>query len=171
MNGHNLPNKLSKTAKKLLRRTEENLTPLMKQRRDQFIAEYLVDWRGPAAWIRSGGSPNSAAKMAYELLREPYVTRKIREQVDAMEEANLINRNRILAGLVREANYQGVGASHGARVSAYHVLAKILGMEAPVKVEAQVSCGVMLIPAGTSVDNWERDAIDVQAQLKADVRK
>lgn len=161
-------NPLSKTAKKLLRRTEENLTPVMKQRRDAFINEYLVDWNGPNAWIRSGGSPNSATKMAYELLREPYVMKKIREVVDAMEEANLINRNRILAGLVREANYMGMSASHSARVSAWNSLAKILGMEAPTEVKH--SGGVMLVPIAASVDQWENNAEAAQRQLKADVR-
>lgn len=154
-----------------MRRTEENLTPTMRFRRDAFIAEYLVDWSGPMAWIRSGGSPNSAAKMAYELLREPYVTRKIRECIDSLEEAKIINRNRILAGLVREANYQGIGASHGARVSAYSVLAKILGMEAASKVEVDHKGGVMLVPFTPSVDEWERNAIEAQATLKTDVRK
>ncbi len=154
--------------KALLRMTEENLTPRMKARRDAFIAEYLVDWSGPNAMIRSGGSPSTACKLARQYLHEPYVAKKIRECIDALEEAGLINRKRVLAGLVREANYHGIGASHGARVSAYGVLAKILGMEAAQKVDVKV--GVMVVPMAATPEDWEKQAIEGQAKLKSDVR-
>lgn len=162
---------MSFNAPKTIKKTEEAMTPLEKANRDRFINEYLVDWRGPQAWIRAGGSESNASIKARELLKEPYVARKIREQVDLIEQSQLINRNRVLAGLVREANYLGVGASHSARVAAYTVLAKILGMEASIKVDHEIRGGVMLIPAGVPVEDWEKNAIDVQSQLKLDVRK
>lgn len=160
----------SKTSRKLAARTEDRLTPAMKDRRDRFIAEYLVDFHGPNAILRSGGASSTAAKMAYEFLREPYVTRRIREVIDSMEEADLINRKRILAGLIREANYTGIGASHGARVSAYSKLASILGMDAPQKVQHQVSGGVMVIPVTANLSDWETVAEQKQLALKEDVR-
>jgi Terminase small subunit len=154
-------------------RTEENITPKMKEKRDRFIAEYLVDFNGVHAYIRSGGPATTAAKMSCQFLKEPYVLKKIRETIDALEEANIINRKRILAGLVREANYAGIGASHGARVSAYAKLATILGMDAPIKIDAKVKVagGVMLVPMPSNPDDWEKAAVQKQLELKNEVTK
>lgn len=164
------PNPNSQTAKKLKRFTEEFMLehPDMKERRDRFIAEYLVDFNGALAYIRAGGPCTTASKMSSQYLREPYVARKIRECIDSLEEAKLINRKRVLAGLVREANYMGIGASHSARVSAYSKLASILGMDAPVKVDAKVKFagGVMLVPFTADPIEWEKKAIEAQKKLK-----
>ncbi len=161
----------SQSKERMARRTEENLTLRMKERRDRFIAEYLVDFKGPEAIIRSGGSSTTAQKMASQFLHEPYVLKKIRETIDILEEKNIINRQRVLAGLVREANYQGIGASHGARVSAYSKLASILGMDAPLKVEGRFAHGVMLVPLPQSNEEWEKVAEHAQEVLKGEVKK
>jgi hypothetical protein len=153
---------------KIQRRTEENLSPFEKERRDRFIAEYLVDFCGSQAWLRAGFAPKYRYQGASTMLSEPYVAARIREAIDAAEESNLINRNRIIAGLVREANFLGINASHSARVTAFNVLAKILGLEAPQKIEH--SGGVMLCPMTMKMDDWERTAIETQAKLKANVR-
>jgi phage terminase small subunit len=163
-------------SQRLSRRTEENLTPRMKAMRDRFIAEFLVDWSGPNAYIRAGGPASTAAKMASEYLREPYVTKKIYEVLESMEEAEIISRKKVLAGLIREAHYQGIGASHGARVSAWSKLANILGMEqVNVRVEGNVDHnvrgGVMVVPVVPGTDAWEQLASNTQKQLKEDVRK
>lgn len=161
----------SQSKERIARRTEENLTPKMKERRDRFIAEYLVDFNGPRAIIRAGGSYTTAEKISSQFLHEPYVLKKIRETIDLLEEKNIINRQRVLAMLVREANYTGQGASHGARVSAASKLASILGMDAPIKVEGKFAHGVMLVPMTSSKEDWEKLAQQSQAQLKEDVRK
>jgi phage terminase small subunit len=162
----------AQSRERILARTEENITPKMKMKRDRFIAEYLFDFNGIAAYIRSGGPSSTAAKMSNQFLKEPYVLKKIKETIDSLEEAEIINRKRILAGLVREAHYQGIGASHGARVSAYSKLATILGMDAAVKIDAKVKFagGVMVVPMAANVDEWEKVAEASQAQLKGDVR-
>lgn len=156
------------SAKRIASRTEDKLTPEMKATRDAFVAEYLVDWSCSKAWVRIGGGYTSRYRMGAELLREPYVARRIKELVDILAENQITNNKRILAGLVREANYHGRDASHSARVSAFGLLAKINGMEAPTRVEH--SGGVMVVPGVHSVDDWERSAIEAQAKLKADVR-
>jgi hypothetical protein len=163
----------SKVTKRLKRRTEENLTLKMKVKRDVFITEFLRDWNGPMAAIRMGESADNAPKIARQYLREPYVAKRIWEVVDAMDEAELINRKRVLGGLIREANFQGIGASHGARVSAWGKLANILGMEQEninVKGEVEVRGGVMIVPVSSPAD-WERLAENSQKRLKEDVRK
>lgn len=167
------PDPNSQTATKIKRFTEEFMIehPLMKTKRDRFIAEYLIDFNGPMAWIRSGGAYSTATKMASQYLREPYVAKKIWEVIDSLEEVELINRKRVLAGLVREANFMGIGASHSARVSAYSKLASILGMDAPQKIEAKVKFagGVMLVPFVADPKEWEQKAIEAQKKLKDEI--
>lgn len=163
----------NKQGRKLATRTEENLTPKMKSIRDKFITEYVKDFNGPLAYVRAGGPYTTAAKMAGEFLREPYVAQRVWSVIDSMEEAEIINRKHVLAGLLREAQYQGMGASHGARVSAWSHLSKILGMEQTnINLNADVKFrgGVMLVPAPDPM-TWEQSAAEAQKQLKEDVRK
>lgn len=166
-------NEDNKQGKKLKRRTLENLSPKMKEKRDRFITEYVKDFNGPMAYVRAGGPYTSATKMSGEYLREPYVASRIWEVIDAMEEADLITRKHVIAMFIREANYQGMGASHGARVAAIGHLAKVLGMEQTnvnLKGDIKFRGGVMLVPAPDPM-SWEQAAAEAQRQLKEDVRK
>jgi hypothetical protein len=167
--------KISKLGGKLSRRTLENLSPKMLEIRNKFISEFLRDWNGPMAYIRAGGPATTATKMASEFLREPYVSSRIWEVIDSMEEAELITRKRVIAMLVREANYMAIGASHGARVAALGKLSTILGMDqvninVHGEVDHNIRGGVMLVPM-TSPKDWERLAGESQKQLKEEVRK
>jgi hypothetical protein len=163
----------SKTSKKLSLRTRENLTPRMKAIRDRFITEYIRDWCGPSAYIRAGGPSTSATKMATEFLREPYVVQRLTEIIDAMEEEKLLDNKIILMGLIKEARYQGIGASHGARVAAWKSLADIKGIANKISVKSEVTHrgGVMVVPVIPGSDTWEQLAANSQKQLKDDVRK
>lgn len=179
--------------KALARRTEENLTPAMKHRRDVFIREYIRDFNGAQAWLRMKAevdpedahkhySPAQAAEHAYQLRNEPYVAKRIAELVDSLEAANMISQQRVLAMLIRDAELQGIGAKHAARVSAQKVLVDVLGMSTAAKaVAARTESasgaglprgGVMVVPAvaGTA-DEWEAAAASAQAKLKDEVRK
>lgn len=160
----------SQTSRKLANRTEDRLTPQMKLARDKFISEFLVDHCAVKAVIRSGGVATTAAKKAHEYMREPYVLQRINEMIDILKADQIVNSNRVLAGLVREANYQGIGASHGARVSAYGKLATILGMDAPIKHQVQIQGGVMVVPMTANLNDWETVAEEKQKLLKEDVR-
>lgn len=183
----------SKLAQVLSRRTEENLTPAMKHRRDVFIREYLRDFNGSQAWLRMKAecdpedahktyTPIQSSEAAYQLRQEPYVAKRIAELVDSLEAANMVSQQRVLAMLLRDAELQGIGAKHAARVSAQKVLVDILGMSSAAKaVVARTGGaqgaggprgGVMVVPAvaGTA-DEWEAAAAQAQAQLKEEVRK
>jgi hypothetical protein len=170
-------------SQKVARRTEANLSDRMKRDRDVFVTEYLCDFNAGNAWRRMKATcyPDDPLTMSqevkasdygYELTREPYVAFKIKEAIDALEEDQLINRKRILSGLVREANYHGVGASHSARVGSYGKLASILGMDNH-KLEATLALrgGVMIVPQVESEETWEERAAKAQAALKEEVRK
>lgn len=159
----------NKFGRKLSRRTLENLTPKMLEVRNRFIAEYVKDFKGPEAYIRATGKSGSALKMSAELLREPYVSTRIWDVIDSMSESEMINTQRILAGLIREANYAGMGASHGARVTAWTVLAKIKGMvqnNVNIKGEMDHKGGVMLVPVNPSEQSWEEATVAAQQKLK-----
>ncbi len=61
---------------------------------------------------------------------------------------------------------------HSARVSAWNILSKIMGYEAPKKVEATVELtgGVMVVAATPDMVGWESAASGSQQKLKEIVR-
>jgi hypothetical protein len=185
-------NPSSTYGQRLARRTEENLTDAMKHRRDVFIREYLRDFNGAQAWLRMKAevdpqdahktyTPAQAAEHAYQLKNEPYVAKRIAELVDSLEVANMLSQQRVLAMLIRDAELQGIGAKHAARVSAQKVLVDVLGMSTQAKAAAARAepgpgqggprGGVMVVPGVAAVDDWEASAAPAQAKLKEDVRK
>lgn len=184
----------SSLAKALSRRTEENLTDAMKHRRDVFIREYIRDFNGAQAWLRmkaevdpqdshTNYTPAKAAEHAYQLRNEPYVAKRIAELIDSMEAANMINENRILAMVIRDAELQGIGAKHAARVGAQKLLMDYMKMtsgaraaqqraQAPGEADGLPRGGVMVVPpVEGSPESWEARAAAAQAALKEEVRK
>jgi hypothetical protein len=182
----------SSLARNLAHRTEENLSDAMKHRRDVFIREYLRDFNGAQAWLRmkaevdpeeqhKSWTPAQAAEYAYQLRNEPYVAQRIAQLIDAMEATNMLSEQRVLAMAIREAELQGIGAKHAARVSAVGMLMDYLSMSSKAKAAAQRANpaggtggprgGVMVVPDVASVDDWEAAAAQAQAKLKEEVRK
>lgn len=163
----------SRLGKTLSKRTEENLRASQKVFRDKFITEYLIDFNAAQAYLRAGGKKQGKAlyNAAYELTHEPYVASQIRKCIDDADEKNLVTRKRILAGLVREANRDGMGSQHGARVNAWGKLASIMGMEVR-RVEANVGirAGVLIVPATEDMATWEQRSAAAQLALKEAVR-
>lgn len=100
------------------------LTP--KQQR--FIEEYLVDLNATQAAIRAGYSKKTARVTGAENLTKPAVAAAIAEARSKLTKRVEITQDYVLAGLKREAEYEGKGASHSARVQAHGLLAKHLGM-------------------------------------------
>lgn len=141
-------------------------------RRERFLLEYVKDFHGTNAALRIGIPKVSAAKQASEMLSEPYCQKRLQDLIDEMKEETIVTRNRVLAGLLREANgYFGV-LSHGARVQAWARLAKILGMEkTEVNTNVTVNGGVMVVPMAASLEEWEKTSAVSQEKLKQDVRK
>lgn len=114
----------------------------------------------------------TVANKASQLMTCGYVLKELQNAIDAAQEKNLVNRNRIVAGLVREANVEGIGASHGARVAAWTKLANIMRMDVK-QIEANLSSkgGILVVPTTQKADDWEKRAAEAQAALKAEVRK
>lgn len=162
--------------------TEGKISPKSKDRADRFIMQYLRDFNATQSFIRlciDEGKKyedidyNYAMNKGWQMTRWPYVAQKIQEAMDAAEEENILSNKDILWGVKKEMSYHGMGASHGARVSALALGAKIKGMEAAKKVEASVAIrgGVMIVPETQDLKSWERRASEAQAALKEEVRK
>lgn len=169
----------SASSKKIALKTEKNLTTKQQAMADEFVLQYLRDFKPKAAYIRAQNHMNPFDEIADStamvngnaMLRWPYVQKKLHDAMQDAEEKNIVTRNEVLFGLKREANYYGVGASHGARITGWSQLAKIMGMETK-KVEATLAMkgGVMIVPPVEGLDSWELRAAAAQANLKEAVR-
>ena len=102
----------------------QKLTP----KQERFIEEYLIDLNATQAAIRAGYSSKTAEQQGYQLLQKTTVRNAINERREESSARVKITQDMVIDGLLREARYDGDGASHGARVSAWEKLAKHLGM-------------------------------------------
>ena len=101
-----------------------NLTP--KQQR--FVDEYLIDLNATQAAIRAGYSPKTAEQQGFQLLKKTSVSEAINEAQQERQKRTLVTQDDVIRGLLTEAEWQGEGSSHSARVSAWAHLGKHLGM-------------------------------------------
>lgn len=116
----------------------DTLTKQEKALRQRFVAEYLADYDAFAAAIRLGYQEAFAQQYAKQFLTEPYTLKLIKEkeaEFGILTEEDQ-HRKKIVAGLYREAHSRFNSGS--ARVAALTQLARIIGIEAPVKTEQQV---------------------------------
>lgn len=111
--------------------------------RDMFVVEYLKDYNYTAAAVRIGFGDMLAIEYGQRFKYDPYVQRKIAQfgdmQPEDPENRQKVLQQRVQSQLWREANANGPGASHSARVSALAKLTNILGMETATKTEAKVT--------------------------------
>lgn len=116
----------------------DTLTKQEKALRQRFVAEYLADYDAFAAAIRLGYQEAFAQQYAKQFLTEPYTLKLIKEkeaEFGILTEEDQ-HRKKIVSGLYREAHSRFNSGS--ARVAALTQLAKIIGIEAPVKTELKV---------------------------------
>jgi phage terminase small subunit len=74
-----------------------------KQRR--FVEEYVTDWNGTAAAIRSGYSPKSAERIANELFKKSQVKNSLAQRKAALSKKCNITAERVLNELALLAFY------------------------------------------------------------------
>lgn len=116
----------------------DTLTKQEKALRQRFVAEYLADYDAIGAAIRLGYQEAFAQQYAKQFLTEPYTLKLIKEkeaEFGILTEDDQ-HRKKIVAGLYREAHSRFNSGS--ARVAALTQLAKIIGIEAPVKTQQEV---------------------------------
>ena len=102
--------------------------PKLTKKQAAFVAEYVKDKNATQAAIRAGYSKKSAFNIGCENVKKPYIAEAIEKRLEKVSERALIDAERVLNGLLKEAEYSGEGASHSARVSAWEKLGKYLGM-------------------------------------------
>lgn len=97
----------------------------MTPKQQRFVQEYLIDCNATQAAIRAGYSEKTAYSIGQENLNKPEIADAIEAANKASAEEAGITRDRILRGLLKEAEFHGEGATHGARVSAWSALGKL----------------------------------------------
>jgi hypothetical protein len=142
--------------------------------RVEFVKAFMRTRNAFRACIEIGFMEAYALDWAKVFMNEGAVRRLISkfEMEEDSEEAAIERQRKYRAWLEQEATYYGPGCSHGSRVTAIAHLMKMEGMEAPVKTETEVlhKGGVMLVPALTSPDVWEKSASVSQNELKQTVK-
>lgn len=168
------PNPESLTSRRVARFTDDYISDKMRDRAIQFCHEYIRDFSVLNAWIRIGGNPDTPTP-ANEMIRWPFVQQYLAKMAEELNAQDIATEGEIMMGLKREANSFGDGTTQAARVQAWDKLSKIKAMQKKVKEHVHTHRGgVMLIPAqgaGTSMDDWESNTVEGQAQLKTDVTK
>ena len=117
----------------------DSLTKQERALRQRFVEEYLTDYDAVGAAIRLGYQEAFAQQYAKQFLTEPYTLKLIKEkeaEFGLLTEEDQ-HRKKIVAGLYREAHSRFNSGS--ARVAALRQLAKIIGIEAPVKTEVKLT--------------------------------
>jgi len=100
----------------------------LNEKQYRFVQEYIVDYNATQAAIRAGYSPKTAYSNGQRLLKHAEVQAAIKKIQDKATDKAIVDRNMVLAGLLKEAEFKGQGASHAARVSAWEKIGKTMGM-------------------------------------------
>ena len=97
------------------------LTPKMAR----FVEEYLIDLNATQAAIRAGYKNGEIGR---QIITKNNVIEAIQKAQSKLSEACLVTQKMVIDGLKAEATLTGEGSSHSARVSAWGLLGKHLGM-------------------------------------------
>ena len=92
-----------------------------------FVDEYMKDLNATQAAIRAGYSKKTAQEQSSRLLLNVMVQEAVAKEQKERSERTKVTADMVVAGLLKEASYQGEGATHGARVSAWSQLSKHTG--------------------------------------------
>lgn len=97
-------------------------------KQQRFVDEYLIDLNATQAAIRAGYSPRTAKQQGQRLLTNADVAAAVERARALRSERCELTQDYVVKGLMCEAELTGEGSSHSARVQAYHLLGKHLGM-------------------------------------------
>lgn len=102
--------------------------PDLNPKQARFVEEYLLDLNGKQAAIRAGYSEKTADAQASRLLTHVKVATAVAAGLKARSERTEITQDYVLTGLRTEAEFKGEGATSSARIRAYELLGKHLGL-------------------------------------------
>ena len=135
----------------------------------EFVENYLNCFNATEAARRMGYKGSSASSKGHDFFRHEFTQAELKKRYENQALQNEGARQEIIAMLYREANNDGEGATHSARVRAQVQLSKIFGLET-IQIDAKVerAGGVMVVPMSQSIDEWEKSALQSQAKLAQD---
>jgi phage terminase small subunit len=102
---------------------------LITPKQEAFVREYLVDLNATKAAIRAGYSPKTAAQTGAENLTKPVIQARIEAAMEERAQKVEVTAEQVLARLWLEANRQGKGASHAARIRALELVGRHVGLK------------------------------------------
>jgi phage terminase small subunit len=100
----------------------------MTPKQERFIQEYLVDGNATQAAVRAGYSEKTAYNIGFENVNKPEIAAAIAKGQAARCERVQVTQDYVITRLMLEAEREGEGSSHAARVSALEKLGKTLVM-------------------------------------------
>ena len=103
----------------------------LKGKRALFVQEYMLDLNGAGAYKRAGyraKNDHGAAVEAGRLLTNPDIAKAVEVGKAERSKRVEIDADMVLGGLLREAKREGTGSSHSARVQAWGLLGRHLGI-------------------------------------------
>ena len=100
----------------------------MNEKQAIFAAEYLIDRNATQAALRAGYSPKTSYAQGSALLKHPEVRAAIADGQIKQQERTQVTQDYVLRRLVIEAEREGEGSSHAARVASVVALGKHMAM-------------------------------------------
>lgn len=144
----------------------------------KFVDEYIRDFDYYAAALRVGIPRLQAKKKGKLILQSHAVMVEIAKRVDSMLPQEIATPQRILAGLMREVGSGVFGKDRIAALKTAHEVLKDVKAQKLKEDEAADAAkkrkngsGVMLVPGGVALSDWEKVARAQQAKLKEKVRE
>ena len=130
----------------------------MSARREKFVEEYLISGNAKDAYIKAGYkvSGHSAESGAHQLMRNIEIKKAIEERRAKIAAKADLTIEMILAGLRREAENTGEGSSASARVRAWELLGRAIGVKFTDHTEASVKARLEVVEE--IVDGVENNA-------------
>ena len=97
-------------------------------KQQRFVDEYLLDLNATRAAVRAGYSARNAGKIGPALLGKSRVSAAVAAAIAERAGRVQVTADDVVRGLLAEARLPGERSSHAARVSAWGLLGKHLGM-------------------------------------------
>ena len=93
-------------------------------KQQRFAEEYLIDLNATQAAIRAGYSEKTSGAIGRENLQKPIIQESIRIRIDEVTRGLGLTQQDVINGLLKEAEFEGKGALHSARVTAWSWLGR-----------------------------------------------
>lgn len=110
--------------------SQEKASNGLNEQQQLFVDYYLADigMNATSAAIKAGYSEKTARQQASRLLSNVNIQMAIKEAQQERAKRTQVTQKMVIDGLLAEAKLNGEGSSHSARVSAWGLLGKHLGM-------------------------------------------